>query len=358
MVVRDNIHWNCSKLLSYNKPFNWVISPREPGKSTDCWRYAMKLYETKKYHTVYLERNVADMTESKLLDVERNINKFREDDKQIKLVFKISNLENGICDVYVNEMDEDHFFFRYIALSLKLRRLKGQVIPKLALIFMDEFICNVREGESYLQGEVFKFKELYTTLQREGVNLRVLMAGNPYSLYNPYFSWKKVPTKKLYPGNIIVGDDYAVEVYQLLPELREYILSKNPLYQFDDSYTRYAFDGRAVNDEYIHTIEKQPPKFTLQYVFRIEGKYLGVYLNQNYYEPKMDAFWVGILENYNSSRRDVAVFDTDSFVDGSYLLNNNDKKKFNYLKNQFRYRRIAFKTIEESYLFEQVYQNL
>lgn len=147
-------------------------------------------------------------------------------------------------------------------------------------------------------------------------------------------------------------------MYQLLPELRKFILDKNPLYKFDDSYTKYAFDGRAINDEFIHTIEKQPSKFTLQYVFRIQDKYLGVYMNQNYYEPNLDAFWVSILENYNSTRRDVAVFDTDSFIDGSYLLNNRDKKKFNYLKNQFRYRRIAFRTIEESYLFEEVYQNL
>lgn len=30
----DNIHWSGNKLLSYNKPFNFVVSAREAGKTT------------------------------------------------------------------------------------------------------------------------------------------------------------------------------------------------------------------------------------------------------------------------------------------------------------------------------------
>lgn len=34
----DGLHYSLTKLLSYDKTFNFVVSEREPGKSTSIWR--------------------------------------------------------------------------------------------------------------------------------------------------------------------------------------------------------------------------------------------------------------------------------------------------------------------------------
>ena len=34
----DGLHYSLTKLLSYDKTFNLVVSEREPGKPTSIWR--------------------------------------------------------------------------------------------------------------------------------------------------------------------------------------------------------------------------------------------------------------------------------------------------------------------------------
>lgn len=352
----DNIHYNLNRILSYNKPFNFVISAREAGKSTSTWLYNYKQFVKKKSTTLVIRRLINDITETYIQDIENLINKFNEE-QPIKLVFKKGSIKEGIVDVYI----DGDIFFRVIALSNPLSRIKSLMLPRLSTIIFDEFICNTRLGEKYLQNEVFKFKELFNTFQREAEKLRVIFLGNPYSLYNPYFSWVGVKTASLYPGSFVTGDTWCIEVYELTKELKEYILKKNPLYQFDDSYAKYAFDGRAINDEFVQVVEKQPEGFQLRYVFYIDGKKLGIFKNCNNdaeTNPDYYFFWVGIINEYTSSRRDIACFDYNDLIAGNYLISNDDKKAFMFLKTCFRFRSIKFKTIEESYLFEQVYNNI
>jgi hypothetical protein len=37
----DNLHYSFTKIDGYNKPFNFIISEREAGKSTALW---LKIY--------------------------------------------------------------------------------------------------------------------------------------------------------------------------------------------------------------------------------------------------------------------------------------------------------------------------
>ena len=350
----DNIHYSLNKVLSYNKIFALIISAREAGKSTAAWLYNYKQF-TKGKTVLVIRRLIADITATYIEDVENILNKFL--DEPVKLEFKKGSIKDGVVDVYI----EDKLFFRVIALSNPLSRIKSLMLPNLSTIIFDEFICNTRLGEKYLTNEVFKFKEMFNTFQREAEKLRVIFLGNPYSLYNPYFSWLGVKTDKLYPGSFVVGDSYVIECYELSKELKEYILSKNPLYKFDDSYTKYAFDGRAINDEFVQVEEKQPEGFQLRYVFYIQGKKLGIFRNNNndaitnkdYY-----FYWVGIINDYKSDRRDIACFDYNDLIAGNYLIGKEEKKAFAFLKTCFRFRNMRFKTIEESYLFEEIYDNI
>lgn len=356
-MKQDNIHYNLNKLLSYNKTFNFVISSREAGKTTACWLYAYKLLRVKNKTTIVIRRLIADITDTYISDIENVINKFQDDDKQIKLIYKKGSIKDGIVDVEVSIGDAEPIpFFRVIALSNPMMRIKSLMYPNLGLILFDEFICNTRLGEKYLNNEVFKFKELFNTFQRESKQLRCIFMGNPYSLYNPYFTWIEVNTKNIYEGSFQVGNTWVVECYKLTDELKEFILSRNPLYQFDDSYTQYAFDGRAVNDKQIRILEKLPEHYSLRYVFYIEGKKLCIYRNDEL-DPD-NWYWVGIDDNYTSTRRDIITFDYNTLIEGTILINNEDKKIFRLIKNGFRFRRMQFKSIQESYLFEQIYDNL
>ena len=61
-----------------------------------------------------------------------------------------------------------------------------------------------------------------------------------------------------------------VQVIKLKPQLREKILKDNPFYAFDDSYTKYALSGFALNDADIILVPKQPKGFRLDYLFKYD----------------------------------------------------------------------------------------
>lgn len=141
-----------------------------------------------------LRRQIADVTETYVNDIENIINKFSY--VPVKLFFKKGDLTSGIIDVYVAEyikQGDDYvyfnkrLFFRVLGMSNPMSRIKSLMLPGIKYLFFDEFICNVRLGEKYLTDEAFKFKEIYNTFQRECPSgLICYFFGNPYSVYNPY----------------------------------------------------------------------------------------------------------------------------------------------------------------------------
>lgn len=351
----DNIHYHSDLILSKNKPFNFIISAREAGKSTDIWRYAFNCLVKRGKTTIVLRRQIADITEVYIDDVENIINKFA--DNPVQFFYKMS--KDGIINVNIGKPDDKGGaipFFRIMALSVPMRRFKSLLYPNLGLIIFDEFIVNIRMGEKYLKDEVFRFKELYNTFQREADNLRCIFMGNPYSLYNPYFSWKKFKAKEIFPGAMLTTDDSALEAYELTEELKEYILNKNPLYKFDDAYKAYAFDGRAINDQQVYTMETQPSNFRLQWVFYTQGKYIGIYYGLKIVDGDHIFYWVADLGEYKSGRRSAICFDLNDLISGNVLATNDMKNRFMNFRHCIERRTVAYKTIEEAYLTEEIYQ--
>ena len=60
-------------------------------------------------------------------------------------------------------------------------------------------------------------------------------------------------------------------------ELKEKIMRENPLYQFDNAYTRYAFEGQNINDQNIIIRNSIPEHYPMRYAFRVQGKVIAVY---------------------------------------------------------------------------------
>ena len=357
-VPRDNIHFTFRTVDGYNLPFNAVISEREPGKSTAM--VMDKLYKAWKENgetSILVRRRVVHITEAYINDLAEIINKFTDDN--VVLQFSKGSLKDGIVDVKI----DGKRFIRVVGLSVDITQLKSLVERNLRYMIFDEFICNPKFGEKYLKDEATKFMEVYNTFRREAKNLKVYFLGNPYSLYNPYFMFFGVDTSKLKRGAIVSdGKSYVIQCYEMTKELKEKIMRENPLYQFDNAYTRYAFEGQNINDQNIIIRTAIPEHYPMRYAFRVQGKVIAVY-SADWMHVDMKtaefAYYARFVEPLSiSKRRDIICFDFDELVENTALLSPDDRNKFSKLKTAMRNRDIAFSTIETYYLLEEVYFNL
>ena len=172
-------------------------------------------------------------------------------------------------------------------------------------------------------------------------------------------SFFNVDTSKLKRGAIVSDrKSYVIQCYEILPELREKILKENPLYQFDNSYTKYAFEGKNVNDLNIIIKEKLPPNFKLLYVFKSANKYIGLY-RASIWEDYDIIYYGQFIDGAKvSKRRDIICFDFEELVDRVIMLSPEERYKFQKIKDAMRKRLIAFNSIECYYLLEEIYFNL
>ena len=364
----DNIHYNTTKLDGPQKPFRFAVSEREAGKSTRWLQLYTYNYMTECTILVF-RRQIADVTETYINDIENLINIFSI--VPVKLEFKKGDVRNGIIDVYAYEYEKidneiikynKRLFFRVLGMSNPMSRIKSAILPKVKYFLFDEFICNVRLGEKYLSDEAFKFKEIYNTYRRECERAWhcepiCYFFGNPYSVYNPYFEWLQVDTRKVRPGAYINEKNYTIECYQLLPALREKILASNPLYEFDDSYRKYAFDGIAVNDMNIIIINK-PSQAILRYVFKVGGKYYGFYkippTVKEFTETHL-SFYCEELRWKSEYKRIALCFDFNDLGSNSSLMQNIQKDNFYYLKYSIANNMVGYQKVECEYNAELIY---
>lgn len=352
MIELDNLHYDFRQIDGYNKAFNFIMSPRELGKTTMFWlKKAYLQWKKNKKPWIYCVRQSVEICEALINTITDTIlNKFTDDN--VELEYKKGSFKEGITDVYI----KGERFFRIIALKIDMQRIKKAGIKNVAGVVMDEYIVNPKLQEKYLVGEADKIKEAYTTWNREADGfLRWYFLGNPYSLFNPMFLYWKVDTNKLKPNEFYVGNDYVIHTPTLSEELKAKVLAKNPLYQFDEDYMQYALLGKPINDKNIK-LGELPQNFQLRYVFFICNKYLGVFSNTNITLTE-DRFYIKELESV-SKYRSIWCFDFDELLEGVQLLSREERFMFARLKDSFRRRQISFSNINVYYLFKEVYQNL
>lgn len=364
-MKKDNLHYSIRHLDSYNKTWNFVVSERELGKTVVMSTKIYNAWKKKKRPSIVLRRSNVAITDVYIQDLQDTINDFLNDKHKIKFEYKRGTIKDGVVDIKVNGKP----FCRIMSLSLPMNRIKSLRYDDPYGIFFDEYIINLRGGERYRPSEAFTFKEIYNTFNRfatrHGHKLKTWFFGNPYSVYNPYWSWLKVDLSKVKPGAFIVGDDYIIDCPKMKPELREFILKNNALYEFSDDYTKYAFSGIAVNDQNINLQPSQPSGYKLKWIFRLSGKNLGFFHKQTdreRYDMKLEdygKFWVSILDddNYGSTKK-IFAYDFDNLINNSKLITN-DIRSFSFrLKNAIGNRDVSYQSIEASYLCEILYSAL
>lgn len=352
-IERDNIHFSWRPIDGYNKPFNFAMSPREPGKTDTTWweKIYCSWHEDKK-PWMYLVRQSVEITEAMIQDICDTLNKWSIEPIEFK--YTKGNFKDGIVDVKIGE----ELFFRIVSLSIPLRRLKLAKIPNIGGVFMDEYIIDPRTGEKYLPNEAFKIKEAYTTWRRsyEGKGfLKCYFCGNPYSLFNPLFVDWGVEIGKLKKGESYVGDMFVIHWGVLHPKLKEMLLEKNPLYKFDEEYNQYAMEGTAINDQNIR-LGELPSNYQLQFVLRYQKKNIGIFKN-NYIDDLCDRYFCQFLDEV-SARRTIYCFDFADMVNRSILLSLDEREKLQRFKESMRKRTVVFKDINVYYFIEEIYKNI
>lgn len=357
----DNLHFKWQRPLSYNKTWNFVIGERCSGKSTDGWLRIWKAYHYDNRPSIILRRQIVDITAAYIDSIQEVLNKFL--DEPVQVLYIKSSVKEGTVDVKLGEYGVDYswqavqklpIFCRIIALSNPMSRIKSLVVRNIKYIFFDEFICNTRCNEKYLKDEFFMIQEIYTTYVREVelADLRILAAGNPYSVYCPLFSGLGVNTALLKPGAFVVGDDYVIDCFRIPDELREAILAVNPML-LDDVYARYAFGGEAINDANIRIEKSEPRGSKLKWVFRIGRDILTIHkkADEGWWCCKHKEDWIEKV----SKRRKLYVFNFADMCDGSYKVDSTYLQMFLSFKMAMNKRAVTFNCIDASYMAEDIY---
>lgn len=350
LMTGDNVHYTFNKVDSYDKPFNFINSCRGSGKSTSIIRKCYNNWVKTGDPCILAKRRTVDITDTWLGDLETLIHKFIPDDGvKPTLLFNKGSIAQGMVDVKV----DDEIIFRVISLSAPMSRLKSMVLRNVRYYVHDEYICNTAVGESYLKEEVLKFKEIYTTYNREASkgNIKCYWLGNPYSLFNPYMSWIKAPINRFKIGDIFVGQNYIVDNYKISTVLYNWIVEHNPLFEFEDEYTKYALAGESVNDSYIKIIEKQPDYYKLWLIFKVNKTYIAVFR----YNGRL---WIRKSDKQEfSQNRHVFAFNYRDMSDDN-ILHDNLLRFSEYIRVYLESNRVFYQDVEACYTLEEIYTTI
>lgn len=347
----DNIHINLDELDSFNKPVNIIQSCRSSGKTTLILKKIYKKFIKYGYPSLIIRRRIVDITESYITDTMRVINKFAK--KSVNYYYKSGDIKNGIIEIYTSEEDfkyKKNPFIRILALSTNMMRLKGGVLPNLAYMLFDEFIINLKEKETYLQGEIMRFMEVYSTYSRESKNLRAYLLGNTYSYYSPYHAFFKIDTDKIKMGEYIITDKCVYYLFKPSEQLIEHLKKENALLGTNSEYDNYNLYGLAINDKNIKIEKTQPLNFKLIYIFKIDDDYISIYKGYN----ESFNFWVS-SSKINTSKKAIYTFNLYDVTD-DVMIPSRDMFEFFYpLKRALMLHKVAFNNTTTYYLIEMIY---
>ena len=350
IVIDDGIHFTLKKVDSYNRPFNYIVSPRHVGKSKELMEKVRLAYHLGK-KCMLLRRNQNSLSEGYINSIAWEWNKFYEKiDGHIKFTYKKGAMnKDGMGWVYCNGKP----LFYIVGLSGTIANVKSQHEDYYCILY-DEFINNPRYNERYLKNEYNKVKELYDTFWRDNHNLKIYFFGNPYSIYNPYFSSLRISTKNLYEGSIVAGKNYVVQCYKMTDELKNK-LKENPLYQDElDDYTRFAFDGRIINDEEILINRGSMPQgYALKMYINIDSNFLAIY--KNTFKVSTDYKFYVTLVDRDKLTKTAYCFDIDDLIQNTTLIDGLDRMIFSSFKSALKTRKVLFENEICYYLVKDVY---
>lgn len=248
------MYWDYTKLLSYNKLFNFVIGNRGSGKTYGTKKLVVKDFLKNGNQFVYIRRYDTEI-------------------KALKRFFE--QMENAFPNIEFNDVKGLRINGEECGYCLPLSRaskFKSISFEKVRTIIFDEFI--VESGrQSYLPKEVWKFLDFYETISRMR-DVRVIFLGNRVSDYNPYFTFFNIDL-----GNheeFIIKEDIAVEIIRNLEYQEKKLGTRFGQLIKGTTYYEYAVENKSAEDS-DYFIEKRPRGCKCIMSLMVEDIFYGVW---------------------------------------------------------------------------------
>lgn len=277
--------WNCKKLLTYNRPLNFVTGSRSVGKSTNIAAFFVLDFIRNGHKFIYCRRT---LDETRLTcagffgNAVRLINE--------KTDFNIENFRYYGGDYFITIQGEEERPCGCIVSLSQEQKYKSADFSEYCNLVFDEFIC--QDSTKYLGSKATPDKEyrailsLYQTIDR-GIDkpfrneTRFFFLGNTATIYNPLFlsldisRYIEAPARYIAPKNKL----WILERIESVPALEE--AENSFAYLMADAEGRdYAFKNTG-NDSTIY-IEKLPQsRLYLCTLVRNKRKY-GVWAAQDF----------------------------------------------------------------------------
>lgn len=266
--------WKPTRILSYNCLFNFIVGNRGCGKGFGMTEMIIRkaIYEGKQF--VHLRRTEVELKKAK--------DKFFDDmiDKGVFPGYSFRCRGDEYQCIELNpETNEpyDEGEWQTIGYPVYLsgaRTQKSIPMPKVWIIWFDEFILPDKKMHQYLDDEVNMFLRLYDTIARMR-DVIVCFVGNAESIINPYFVYfnLRIP----YNTDICrIKEDIAFEMVDN-PEFREARRNTRFGKLIDGTeYGEYAIDNSFGIEKFTDIVKLDR---TAKYLFNINynGTILAIY---------------------------------------------------------------------------------
>jgi hypothetical protein len=291
-----------------------VVSYKDGGKSFGAIAMALRTYYYNHERTLLLRRTDvvidAGYMETLLTDIVQNTQNTPELNELKRIVneldIKVWKMGKYIALVS-GEQDVDNIVLIGCGLSVAAGRSSSLKLDKVRFIIFDEFIANTAAGERYLKDEVRKLMIVWNNLDQ---NIRwkaartttLILLGNAFSSFNPYFEYFKINRKSMSNHHILVGDSWTCLFWkgnELLNELKNSTVYK--VASKDQAYSAFAFENDFLYD--ITSLVVVPSKEN--YYF----PYVNIYFDRNI---SITIYTMGsrlFVDRYRKNTKDWLVYD-------------------------------------------------
>lgn len=192
------MYWHPLKAFSYNQTFNFIMSARDDGKTTNSLIAAIKNYNNNTGTFVLVRRydNETALCKDILNDIIVE-----------KVIFKGDKNGGGIW--YVQKE-----IIGYLIPCSKQKKYKGKKFHNVNFMIYDEYTLD-RDYYlmRYLPKEVTQLLELMNTVFRLGVKYKVFILGNNLDYMNPFFEYFNIPDLEIGKCRVFKDRDLFIDIY-------------------------------------------------------------------------------------------------------------------------------------------------
>lgn len=282
--------YNCKKILTYGRPFNFITSSRSAGKSTSVAIFVLLEYVVNNREFIYCRRDkdTVLLTAPKFFNNAISLynNKLRKKFKELREIIGF-RYNGGKYQIAFTMDEDDNLEWEECGVTIPLSieaKSKSTPFGNVYNIIFDEFI--ERDPTKYLgtsanQGriEFDAIMSLYESVDRREDQpirneTRVFFLGNIGTLYCPLYLMMGIAEYIVDGANFVApkGKTWAVEKVRDVEAMKE----KEHSFAYlaaDETHRKYAFSTETDDDK---SFIAKPEISVFMYNVKLEGKTYGI----------------------------------------------------------------------------------